>query len=119
MRVLLQRVLSLDFEIVVAGGAREAMAIIKAQPQPFAVVIADMTMQDGNGVDLLVALRRLAPATVRILFSGDHRVETQPEVYGPADPFRVLIKPISNREVVSAIRAAVEWRAGALPALAA
>jgi DNA-binding NtrC family response regulator len=110
MRALLARVLAFDFQVTIASGAREAMNILQGREVPFDVVITDMTMRDGNGIDLLEYLRHFSPSTARILFSGDYRIQSEPGVFTECDPFRVLIKPVANKVVTDAVHAAIQWQ---------
>jgi len=58
-----------DFDIHVAHGGKEALAIF-SKVGDFASVISDQRMPGMTGVELMIELRRLAPATVRMVLTG-------------------------------------------------
>ncbi len=119
MRLLMKRVLSSEFRVETASGGDEARRILEAAVQPFAVIVADLSMAHGNGLQLLAAVQQLAPETVRILMSGDHRLTLEPGLTVGVDLFRVLLKPVDNGTILSAVRAGVERHAQLSAALAA
>ncbi len=55
-----------------ASGVTEA--IVALQSREFDVVVTDMTMTDGTGLDVLQAMLVYAPNTARIVLSGDQDV---------------------------------------------
>jgi HD-like signal output (HDOD) protein/CheY-like chemotaxis protein len=57
-----------QWAICFATGATEALELFAARP--FDVVVSDMRMTSMDGADLLTKVRRLTPATVRIVLSG-------------------------------------------------
>ncbi len=61
----LVNVLDLDHEVTVAGGVREALAHLESAP--FDVILADLSMPDGSGVDVLAWLEARADERARRL----------------------------------------------------
>ena len=57
----LRDVLGRRFDVRLAGGAVEALEILRGEPDAFAVVISDMRMPGTGGADLLRAARRSRP----------------------------------------------------------
>ena len=76
--VMLQRSLVVfGYEVARARDGREAMKLY--DPETFNLVVTDLIMPDMEGVELIVALRRLNPAVKIIAMSGGGR--NQPEAY--------------------------------------
>ena len=46
------------YEVVSVPGVRPALEAIAQSPQPFPVVLTDLAMPDGSGIDVLAAARR-------------------------------------------------------------
>lgn len=61
-----------DIVVECAGGVTEA--IVALQSREFDVVVTDMTMTDGTGLDVLQAMLVYAPNTARLVLSGDQDV---------------------------------------------
>src|SRR5260221_14464202 len=78
---------------------------------PFDLVIADMRLEDGSGLDLLRQLKQLAPRSYGILMTGFATMETaveairiglfdyKPKQILPAQPHPVLQRPESVRRL--------------------
>jgi DNA-binding NtrC family response regulator len=59
----------MDIAIECVSGVEAALVAMKERE--FAVVVTDMTMTDGTGLDVLHAMSTLAPRSARIVLSGD------------------------------------------------
>lgn len=84
-----------------AASAREALAVIQAQPPD--IVLLDRRMPDGDGLDLLAELRRLIPRTQVIMMTAAatfQDVETA-RTLGAAGH---LPKTVRRAALISAIR---------------
>lgn len=57
-----------EWDMVFVTSGKDALEAVEAQP--FDVVISDMKMPGMNGAELLTRIRDIAPATVRIILSG-------------------------------------------------
>jgi DNA-binding NtrC family response regulator/EAL domain-containing protein (putative c-di-GMP-specific phosphodiesterase class I) len=79
------------FEVVEAGSGKAAAAAV--QGQQFDVIVSDINMPDGTGLDLMRSVRRVDLDVPFILLSGDPDVKTATKAieYGA---FRFLIKPL-------------------------
>ncbi len=64
-----QRGLTPRYEVAIAAGVGEALAILGSSA-PFDVVVSDDRMPDGRGVDLLRQVAERTPGTVRLLLTG-------------------------------------------------
>ncbi len=98
-----QRLLRKRFTLEVAVGALEGLAAI-AERGPYAVVVSDMLMPGMDGVRFLSRVREVAPATVRILLTGN----AAPSGVGEGDLFQVLAKPCPPETLARVLAAAVE-----------
>lgn len=73
-----------------------------------AVLVSDYNMPSMTGVELAARVRRLRPATVRILVTGNLDVSTALASINQGEVFRFVTKPFAPDEVVRAIREGVE-----------
>lgn len=60
-----------DFEITTTTNSRDAVAMVKAAPHAFAVVLLDFNMPDKNGLDVAKELLIINPNLVIAIFSMD------------------------------------------------
>jgi ATP-dependent Lon protease len=119
MRALVSRALSGRFRVDLASGGQEALQLLQSCSHPYAIVIADLAMQRGDGLQLLKAACQLAPATARVLLTGDYRIAGDEEATREAQLFRCLLKPIDLRQLFGTTSEALDWHIGASRALAA
>ena len=114
-RALLVNMLSsLGHEIVAeAASGRDAVAL--AQQEHPDVVLLDVHMPDGSGIDAAKQITAASPGTAVVLFTGDHSLRlTEREVLETA-AISMLAKPTPRKTLDSALRLAVA-RARALHA---
>jgi two-component system, cell cycle sensor histidine kinase and response regulator CckA len=96
------------FDVVdVDSGSR---AITALESQPFDVVVSDVQMPDGGGLDLLRAVRRIDLDVPVILMTGEPSVEAAAAAveYGA---FRYLTKPLDNTAFVKTVEHAARAHA--------
>ncbi len=98
-----QRALRKQFQLDVASGGAEALDRI-ATDGPFAVVVCDMRMPEMNGVQLLAAVKRRAPDTVRMMLTGNSDQQTAIDAINEGDIFRFLNKPCDKGDLGRALR---------------
>lgn len=89
-----------------AGGGRAALDAVQRQG-PFDVVVSDQSMPGMTGVELLKAIRCLAPDTVLILLTGDPDLPAVRDALAEDPIFRVLAKPCTVDALQSAINAGI------------
>jgi DNA-binding NtrC family response regulator len=89
------------FEVETAGNVREALALLA---RPFDLVLSDVRMPGGDGIDFLRAARRTNPDLGVFLMTGYPEISTVIEAkrYGAAAYFR---KPLRLAELASRIEA--------------
>src|SRR6187549_3839085 len=63
------------YAVVSAPGCRAALEAISQHPQPFPVVLSDLAMPDGSGMEVLAAAKARNPATEVILITAHSTVE--------------------------------------------
>lgn len=97
------------YEVVESGDVQQAIAQIqRSHPD---LLLTDLRMDGGDGIDLLTALRQLSPETLPILMSGyasahDYQRATD------LGAVRVLTKPFTPRQLVSAVEHALDCGTG-------
>lgn len=92
-----------------ASGVAEASALLR-QHRP-TILLTDLQMADGDGVDLLEALPNLSPGTMPLLMSGVASLRDYQSALrlGAVD---VLTKPFTKDELLLALRRAVDSSSG-------
>jgi DNA-binding NtrC family response regulator/EAL domain-containing protein (putative c-di-GMP-specific phosphodiesterase class I) len=89
------------FEVVEVGSGQAATAAV--QGEQFDVIVSDVNMPDGTGLDLMRSVRRVDLDVPFILLSGDPDVKTATTAieYGA---FRFLVKPLDLAELAKLVR---------------
>jgi len=72
LQILFQRQ---GFEVTVAPGFQEGLGALRSTPQPFPLLLTDLVMPDGSGIDLLQAAKERSMATEVIVMTAHSRVE--------------------------------------------
>ncbi len=106
MRTALEAAFTRDgWKVLTAAGAREALTKFRAAPCP--LVITDMRMPDGDGLQVLQDVRRLAPETAVVFLTAfgsiPEAVQTMRE--GACD---YLVKPVSFDQLRQTARRLLE-----------
>jgi len=101
------RQLRKKFDIVTALSGKEAIEVIKTSPT-FAVIVADMTMPEMNGAQLLSKVKEISPETVRIMLTGNADQQTAIKAVNEGSIFRFLNKPCPNTLLESTLVSAIE-----------
>jgi ActR/RegA family two-component response regulator len=96
-----------SFDVRVAPGAAEALAMLQAEPDAFAVIISDMRMPGKQGDAFLREARMVAPDAVRMLLTGNADVESAVRAVNQARLFRFLTKPCDAAELLRACAGAL------------
>lgn len=107
--VMLQRSLAMfGYEVIRARNGKEALKLY--DPQTITVVVTDLIMPDMEGVELIVALRKVNPAVRVIAMSGGGR--NHPEAYlsiaQKVGAVRTLAKPFPIAALVEAVEECVD-----------
>lgn len=97
--------------IAQAGSGREAVAAARSTLPD--VVLLDIHMPDGSGLDAASEIVRERPGTAIVLFTGDHGLELHEKDASETGAVAILAKPVPPRMLDATLRMAVS-RARAL-----
>ena len=106
MQVMLQRA---GHEVVVAMDVRSAREIISGAPAPFDLVVTDLMMPDGSGLEVLDAARAHSAETQVIVVTAHASVETAVDAMRRG-AYSYLEKPIGVASARAQIEKALEKR---------
>jgi putative nucleotidyltransferase with HDIG domain len=106
MRKILSRTLmAAEFEVVVAAGGRPAQEILNLED--FDIVLSDIKMPDGDGIELTRFLKKIKPLIPIILMTGFSEIYSATQAYElGANEF--IPKPFKKEELLSAITHCLE-----------
>lgn len=101
------------YAVVAAPGCRAALEAIGQHPHPFPVVLSDLAMPDGSGLDVLAAAKARHAATEVILITAHSTVENAIGAmrHGAYD---FVAKPFDATELAALVGKALEKQALAL-----
>ncbi len=102
--IMEQALSKLGYAVEVATQPEAALALVRAEPRRFALVITDQTMPGMTGMALASELRRLNPEQLIILTTG-YSVSLTPERLQAAGIARLLLKPTTLDALGSAVHA--------------
>jgi two-component system, probable response regulator PhcQ len=83
------------YRVLVAENAQEGLAVMERHVCQ--VVVCDQHLQGLQGTDFLTLVRKLYPATVRIMLTGKPTVETAIRSINDGEVYRFLTKPWDDR----------------------
>jgi DNA-binding response OmpR family regulator len=95
------------FDVLEAGSLKEARALEDRQSD---LIILDLVLPDGSGLDFLRALRSRSDIPVIVLTSRDEETDRVVGLEMGADDY--VLKPFSPREVTARVRAVLRRAAG-------
>jgi len=94
-------------EVVTVPGKRRAVEAIETRSQPFPLVITDLVMPDGSGMEVLQAARARSDETQVIVITAHSTVEGALEAMREG-AYDFVTKPFSPREMAEVARKALE-----------
>ncbi len=100
----IRRTLGRRLAVATADGPQEGLRMI-VDTGPYAVVVSDMRMPGMSGVQLLAAVRRLSPSTVRMMLTGQADVDATIAAVNDGHVFRFLTKPCGAEVLLAAVSA--------------
>jgi putative nucleotidyltransferase with HDIG domain len=100
---------SLNFATVTSGALDEAYREIETRAEEFDIVLTDLRLGNGTGIDLLQALKEKAPWTVKMVVSGYASKETAIACLRHG-AFDFIEKPFAYAQIVAAMDRALEYR---------
>lgn len=102
----LQRSLGTEYEVLTAKGLQPALHLLD-KATDIQVVVSDLQMPHGSGVELLCKLRKLHPHLIRMLLTGVSDLQTAIDAVNDGQVFRFLTKPCSPPRLLTAVKAAM------------
>jgi response regulator RpfG family c-di-GMP phosphodiesterase len=102
-----RRGLRQQFEVETAGSGPQGLEAIAARAS-YAVIVSDMRMPGMDGVQFLSKVREIAPASVRIMLTGNADQHTAIEAVNEGHIFRFLTKPCPPEQMAKALNAGIE-----------
>ena len=102
----LRRVLADEFEVIGAGNAQEAEAVLASDMVQ--IILCDQKMPGEAGVDFLKRVRDVWPDPIRMIISGYTDSEDIIASVNEAGIFRYLTKPWQPDELLATVREAAE-----------
>jgi two-component system response regulator PilR (NtrC family) len=95
------------YQVVTAPGARTGIEAVRQSPQPFPLVLTDLVMPDGSGMDVLSAAKERTGATEVIVITAHSTVETAIEAMRRG-AYDFVTKPFSPKEITALAAKALE-----------
>ncbi len=95
------------YTVVTAPGYRAACEAILGQPQPFPVVLTDLSMPDGSGLDLVSVARGRSAATEVVLLTAHSTVENA-ILAMRSGVYDFVAKPFQPNELAALVEKALE-----------
>jgi len=104
LEILLKRE---GYQVTAVAGQKAALDAIVRSPQPFPLILTDLSMPDGSGLDVLAAAKSRSATTQVVLISAHSTVESAVSAMtGGAYDF--VTKPFENSELLALISKAGE-----------
>src|SRR5688572_6452167 len=98
------------YSVTAAAGRRAALEAIQGSPQPFPLVLTDLAMPDGSGLDVLTAAKSRSASTEVILITAHSTVENAIDAMR-LGAYDFVTKPFEQGELVALVRKALEKQA--------
>ncbi|MDR2198269.1 MAG: sigma 54-interacting transcriptional regulator [Deltaproteobacteria bacterium] len=106
-RLVLSEMLSaLDYEVLTAGSGEEAYRVFEERPRTD-VILTDMTMPGGSGIELLERVKALRPEVPVIMLTAHGTVELAVKAMKEG-AFDYLTKPYKNEELTRTVAKAMD-----------
>jgi two-component system probable response regulator PhcQ len=97
-----------DWVTLYANGADEALELLGKETVD--VVIADENMPGMNGSQLLGLVRQRWPEIIRMMLTGDPRIDVVMNAVNNGEIYRFFTKPCNESELIVSIREALQMR---------
>ncbi|HEY2518154.1 MAG TPA: sigma-54 dependent transcriptional regulator [Polyangiaceae bacterium] len=98
------------FEVTMAPGFQAAREAIVGSPSPYGIVLTDLLMPDGSGLDLLTVARQRSVQTEVIVMTAHSTLETAIEAM-KRGAYDFITKPFATSELRALVDKAFEKRA--------
>ncbi|HUH64666.1 MAG TPA: HD domain-containing phosphohydrolase [Terracidiphilus sp.] len=107
LEALVRNLRSEHFDVFTAADGATALKMLRERG-PFAVVVSDLNMPVMDGVTLLQNARKLAPDTVRVLFTGQPDLDRAIAAVNEGEIFRFVTKPCPRVLMALMLKSAVQ-----------
>jgi two-component system response regulator PilR (NtrC family) len=97
-------------DVTLAPGFATGREAVEQAPEPYAVVLTDLLMPDGNGMDLLPLIKQRAPNTEVIVMTAHGALETAIDAM-KRGAYDFVAKPFATNELRALVQKALEKRA--------
>ncbi len=95
------------YEVVSAPGFRGALEAISRSPQPFPIVLSDLAMPDGSGLDVIAAAKQRDPTSQVILITAHSTLENAISAMR-SGAYDFVTKPFQPSELTALVTKALE-----------
>ena len=86
------------YDVVAAPGVKVAVQVLRQNPQPFPLVLTDLVMPDGSGIDVLAAAKERSAATEVIVMTAHSSMDSAIEAMRRG-AYDFVAKPFSPAEI--------------------
>ena len=97
-----------EFRVQTAGGAEEALNILRERSQEFGVLVTDYRMPERDGMKLLRAVQRDYRHVVRLLATAYAEKDVAIAAVNQGKVLRILEKPLDGEATREALREALQ-----------
>lgn len=91
----IERLLQKDFEVQIAYTLQKAQEIISEDPR-FGILICDLKLPDGDGVEFLASMKERYPLATRVLLTAQVDTDALTRAINQAEIHRCIMKPWDN-----------------------
>ena len=91
-----------EYDVLTACSVEQARSVINRQSVD--IVLTDLQLDDGSGINLLEWVKQASPRSARVLLSGTARVEDAAEAINRALVHRLLLKPWRAMDLLDSLR---------------
>ena len=95
------------WDVVSMPGARSAIEALRQHPQPFPLVLTDLVMPDGSGLDVLTAAKQRSAATEVVVMTAHSTIESAIDAMRRG-AYDFVTKPFSPAEIAAIGHKALE-----------
>ena len=95
------------YDVAIAAGYKLALEAIRQSPQPFPVVLTDLAMPDGSGLDVLAAAKQRSASTEVILLTAHSSVDNAISAMR-SGAYDFITKPFDHSELAALVAKALE-----------
>ena len=82
-------------------------AINLAKDIPYRLIIADLEIQDENGIEMLKEINKIRPGVINIILSAHQKPQIAQE-FGDLEVFAIIEKPFKSEQLLTLAREALD-----------